>query len=48
MPPCLLGQQEEAVRTYTHIIQEIDDGHLPMFNNLPAPDIAKTYWRLGG
>ncbi len=32
--------------TYTHILQELDSGNLPMWRRLPAPDIAKTYWQL--
>lgn len=38
--------EEEAVKTYTHILEEIDAGRLPMWTNLPAPDIAITYWQL--
>lgn len=38
--------EEEAVKTYTHILEEIDAGRLPMWKNLPAPDIAVTYWQL--
>ena len=32
--------EEEAVITYTHIIQDIDRGSLPMLAKLPAPDLA--------
>ncbi|KAI0354974.1 alternative oxidase [Trametes cingulata] len=39
--------EEEAVITYTRCINEIEAGHLPMWTNLPAPEIAKDYWRLG-
>jgi len=39
--------EEQAVITYTDIIQKIDEGKLPMWNNLPAPVIAKNYWKLG-
>jgi rubrerythrin len=39
--------QEEAVRTYTHAIEEIDNGQLPLWKTMPAPDIAKQYWKLG-
>ncbi|KAI0372172.1 alternative oxidase [Pilatotrama ljubarskyi] len=39
--------EEEAVITYTRCINEIEAGHLPMWSNLPAPEIAKDYWRLG-
>jgi len=38
--------EEEAVKTYTHILEEMDAGRLPMWRNLPAPDIAVTYWQL--
>ncbi|KAH9891657.1 alternative oxidase [Cubamyces lactineus] len=39
--------EEEAVITYTRCIEEIEAGHLPIWSNLPAPEIAKDYWRLG-
>ena len=39
--------EEEAVRTYTHILNDIDSGALPAWKNKPAPEIAKKYWRLG-
>jgi hypothetical protein len=35
------------VITYSSIIEEMDAGELPKFNKLPAPHIAKTYWKLG-
>ena len=35
--------EEEAVRSYTQYLAEIDAGHLP---NLPAPEIAIGYWNL--
>jgi uncharacterized membrane-anchored protein len=38
--------QEEAVRTYTHAIDDIDNGKLALWKHMPAPDIAKQYWRL--
>ena len=38
--------EEEAVKTYTHILTEIDEGRLPMWKMLPAPEIAVTYWQL--
>jgi len=34
------------VITYTHILEEMDAGNLPMWNMLPAPDLAVTYWQL--
>ncbi|KAH9854707.1 alternative oxidase [Lenzites betulinus] len=39
--------EEEAVLTYTRCIHEIENGHLPIWEKLPAPEIAKDYWRLG-
>eukprot|EP01083_Nonionella_stella_P080664 221743_1 len=38
--------EEEAVVTYTKLVKEIDAGKLPLFAQLPAPDIAIRYWRL--
>ena len=40
--------EEEAVRTYTHILQVIDEpgSELNGWNTRPAPNIAKEYWRL--
>jgi hypothetical protein len=38
--------EEEAVRTYTHILEEIDAGNLRMFEQMPAPAIARTYYKL--
>ncbi|KZT17491.1 alternative oxidase [Neolentinus lepideus HHB14362 ss-1] len=38
--------EEEAVITYTRCIQEIEAGRLPAWENEPAPEIAKDYWRL--
>jgi ubiquinol oxidase len=35
--------EEEAVVSYTEYLREIDAGHLP---NLPAPAIARGYWKL--
>lgn len=35
--------EEEAVISYTHYLAEIDEGRSP---NVPAPAIAKQYWRL--
>jgi len=36
--------EEEAVRTYTHCIEEIEAGHF--WHDTPAPEIARLYWRL--
>ncbi|EPT05245.1 hypothetical protein FOMPIDRAFT_1139333 [Fomitopsis schrenkii] len=38
--------EEEAVITYTRCIEEMEAGRLPEWENLPAPEIAKDYWRL--
>merc|ERR1711997_67818 len=38
--------EEEAVKTYTHILEEIDAGRLPMYKGLKAPDMAIKYWNL--
>ncbi|CAM2767322.1 alternative oxidase [Legionella worsleiensis] len=35
--------EEEAVVSYTHYIQELDNG---LIENCPAPEIAKNYWGL--
>lgn len=39
--------EEEAVKTYTGIIEGIDNGTLKEWKNTPAPEIAKNYWKLG-
>ncbi|CAM9546705.1 unnamed protein product [Ascophyllum nodosum] len=38
--------EEEAVHTYTTLLNDIDANKLPLFSNLPAPSIAKAYWKL--
>lgn len=38
--------EEEAVKTYTGLLEEIDGGNLPMFATLSAPEVARTYYRL--
>ena len=38
--------EEEAVRTYTRVIEDLDAGRLPAWSALPAPPIAVAYWRL--
>ena len=38
--------EEQAVVTYTHILEELDNGNLPMWKSLPAPPLAVEYWRL--
>ena len=38
--------EEEAVKTYTHCIADLDVGLLPTWVSKPAPDIAIEYWHL--
>lgn len=38
--------EEEAVVTYTRCLEDLDAGKLPNWARLPAPQIAKTYWKL--
>ncbi|KAG5184451.1 alternative oxidase [Tribonema minus] len=38
--------EEEAVHTYTSLLKDIDEGRLPMFENLGVPSIAVDYWKL--
>ncbi|XP_033105835.1 alternative oxidase, mitochondrial-like isoform X2 [Anneissia japonica] len=38
--------EEEAVKTYTMLIQEIDDGTMAEWQNKASPDIATKYWKL--
>ncbi|CAM9958981.1 unnamed protein product [Phaeothamnion confervicola] len=38
--------EEEAVNTYTTLLADIDAGKLPLFENLDAPAIGKSYWSL--
>ncbi|BEI87843.1 uncharacterized protein CcaverHIS019_0105610 [Cutaneotrichosporon cavernicola] len=38
--------EEEAVRTYTHCIEDMQHGLLPEWDNKPAPQIAIDYWRM--
>lgn len=38
--------EEQAVVTYTKLLKEMDNGHLPLFENLPAPPVARDYWCL--
>lgn len=37
--------EEQAVRTYTHLLAEMDTGRV--FVGAPAPEVARLYWRLG-
>jgi hypothetical protein len=38
--------EEEAVLTYTRIIQEIEAGNLPKWEKMEAPEIAVKYWQM--
>lgn len=38
--------EEEAVITYSSLIQDIDDGKLPMFANMKAPKFAIRYYNI--
>lgn len=38
--------EEEAVKTYTCAIQDIDEGKLPAWETLQAPEIAVRYWNM--
>ncbi len=39
--------EEEAVKTYTRCLEDIDSGKLEKWRTMEAPQIAKDYWRLG-
>ena len=38
--------EEEAVITYTRAIEELEQGNLPGWENLEAPEIAVHYWQM--
>ena len=38
--------EEEAVKTYTTLIDEMDAGKVPEWRNERAPELARIYWRL--
>lgn len=38
--------EEEAVLTYTRQIKDIEDGKLPMWEKMQAPDIAIHYYQM--
>ncbi|GKZ39478.1 alternative oxidase, mitochondrial precursor [Aspergillus brasiliensis] len=38
--------EEEAVITYTRAIKDIENGMLPQWTNMEAPDIAIQYWKM--
>ncbi|KAL3152979.1 hypothetical protein ABBQ38_012008 [Trebouxia sp. C0009 RCD-2024] len=39
--------EEEAVKTYTHAIADLDKGRLPEWSTMKVPEIALDYWKLG-
>lgn len=41
--------EEEAVKTYSHVLEAIDKGELPEWEAgaQKVPTVAKDYWRLG-
>ena len=39
--------EEQAVVTYTDILDKLDEGKLPMWKIMPAPELAVKYWKLG-
>ncbi|KAJ9479012.1 Alternative oxidase [Pseudozyma hubeiensis] len=39
--------EEEAVLTYSLILEDLREGRLPEWENVAAPEIAKQYWQLG-
>ncbi|CAO1636421.1 unnamed protein product [Sympodiomycopsis kandeliae] len=38
--------EEEAVKTYTGLIKDVEEGRLPEWEQMAAPQIAKEYWKL--
>jgi hypothetical protein len=38
--------EEEAVKTYTHALADLDAGLLPAWDNQLAPPLAVEYWKL--
>ena len=38
--------EEEAVATYTHCIKDLEAGKLPLWEKMPAPEIAVEYWQM--
>lgn len=38
--------EEEAVLTYTRVINDLEAGKLPQWDNLEAPEIAVRYWNM--
>lgn len=33
--------------SHPQLLEDIDANKLPLFSNLPAPAMAKSYWKLG-
>ncbi len=40
--------EEEAVHTYTILLEQLDKGIIPEWTNMPAPQIGKDYYELSG
>jgi hypothetical protein len=38
--------EEEAVITYSRAIKDLEDGYLPAWTNMQAPEIAIQYWKM--
>ena len=38
--------EEEAVKTYSGLVKDIDDGHISEWSVEPAPEIARRYYKL--
>ena len=38
--------EEEAVKTYTSCLKDIDDGKLKLWSRMKAPEMAVQYWKL--
>lgn len=38
--------EEEATKTYSFAIEDLEAGHLPGWENLRAPEIAVRYWKM--
>lgn len=38
--------EEEAIVTYTRLIEDMEQGRLPEFSEMKAPDIATNYWHM--
>jgi hypothetical protein len=45
-PFLLPALSEEAVRTYTRLIHDLNHGLIPEWTHQPVPDFAKDYWQL--